>query len=305
MSRFFSKFPVIPFNSDVQLLNEYDLSTNILFRIGIIRDVMENNVGAYYLYDIQDEDRPEIIAEKVYGDAEAHWIILYANNIYDPYYDWPMDRRTFEKYIVTKYGSLEWAKTNIHHYEKVITRENPLAQVTTTTRFEINEKVLTDGILEVDTYSMDNGLGPDFVLGEIAFVGPSNASNTFSGQVISWSNSNGQIILSNTSGSVAQYQYLNGQTSSANAAIFSIIWPGKNMDAYSTLTDTTAFSTYTVGGRTVFETISRDKVSYYDYEEQLNESKRSIKIIQPGYYNQIISELEKITNSKPFYRRPQ
>lgn len=305
MSKFFDKFPLVRFTADRKILNEYDTVTNILFRIGIIRDVIETNINAYYYYIIQDEDRPEVLAEKIYGDPEAHWIILYTNNIYDPYYDWPMDQRTFEKYIITKYGSLEWAKTNIHHYEKVITRENPSAQVTTTTRFEINEKILTDGILYLDTYSMDNGLGPDFVPGEIAFVGPSLASNTFSGKVLSWANSNGYMILANTTGSVTQYQYLNGNTSSANANIFDVVWPGKNMDAYSTLTDTTDFNTYTVAGRTVYQTVSRDKVSYYDYEEKLNEDKRLIKIIQPQYYSQIVSELDTITKTRKFYRSPQ
>jgi hypothetical protein len=305
MGKFLDKFPVIAFTADRKLSNEYDAATNILFRVGIIRDVMENNVNAYYYYIIEDGDRPEILAEKVYGDAQAHWIILYANNIYDPYYDWPMDNRTFEKYMIKKYGSIEWAKTNYHHYEKVITRENPLAQVISTTRFEVNEKILTNGILELDTYSMDNGLGPDYVVGEIAFIGPSNASNTFSGQVLSWSNSNGQIILANTRGSVAPYQYLNGLSSTANAAVFDIVSPELPMDAYNTLVDTTDFSTYNVAGRTVFQTISRNKVTYYDYEEELNENKRFIKIIQPQYYEQIVGELDNITGRKVVFRRPR
>jgi Base plate wedge protein 53 len=304
MGKFLDKFPFVIFTADRKISNEYDLATNILTRIGVIKDVMENNINAYFYYIIEDGDRPEILAEKVYNDPEAHWIILYANNIYDPLYDWPMDQRTFDKYIIKKYGSLQWAKTNYHHYEKVITRENPLAQVISTTRFEVNEKILTDGILTLDTYSMDNGLGPDYVIGEIAYVGPSNAANTFSGQVVSWSNSNGQIVLSNTRGGVAQYQYLNGQTSSANAAIFSIDSPDSKMDAYNTLVDTTNFSTYIVAGKTVFETISRNRVTYYDYEERLNEDKRLIKVIQPQYYQQIISELDNITGRKVAYRRP-
>lgn len=298
MGNFFDKFPLVRFTVDKKLLNEYDVVTNVLFRISLIKDIMENNVNAYYYYIVEDSDRPEILAEKVYGDAQAHWLILYANNIYDPYYDWPMDERTFEKYIIKKYGSLEWAKTNYHHYEKVITRENPSAQVITTTRFEVNEKVLTDGIITIIDAETDYGVG------EIVYIGPSNESNTFSGQVLAWNNANGQIVLANTNGQAKQSQFLIGSSSAANGTVLKIDLPKEPMDAYNTLVDTTDFSTYTVAGKTVIETISRDKISYYDYELKLNEDKRLIKIIQPQYYNQILSELNNITGRKVLYRRP-
>lgn len=298
MSNFFDKFPLVRYTVDKTLLSERDTVTNILFRVGIIKEVMETNVDSYQLYSVRDGDRPETLADRIYGTPEAHWVILYANNIYDPYYDWPMDDRTFQKYIIKKYGSIEWAKTNYHHYEKVITRENPLAQVVNTTRFVINDKKLTDGILTLDAGATN------FSPGEIAFVGPSNVTNTFSGEVIAWNSSNGQIVLANTSGQASLYQYLIGDSSSANGSILSIDLPTEPMDAYNTLTDTTDFSTYTVAGRTVFETISRDRVTYYDYEEKLNDDKRLIKIIRPRYYNQLVSELENITNQKVFLRRP-
>jgi hypothetical protein len=76
------------------------------------------------------------------------------------------------------------------------------------------------------------------------------------------------------------------------------------MDAYNTLVDTTDFASYNVAGKTVREIISRDRISYYDYEVRLNESKRQIKIIQPQYYNQIIAELENLTGRRVLYRRP-
>lgn len=298
MGTFFDKFPLVRYTLDKGLLSEYDTVRNLLFRVGIIKDVMENNIDAYYYFTIPDGERPETVAEKIYGDPEAHWIILYANNIYDPYYDWPMDNRTFEKYIIDKYGSVEWAKTNWHHYEKVITRENPSAQVIDTTRYEVNDTKLTDGILTIFDAEEDYGIN------ETVYIGPSNESNTFSGKVIAWNSSNGQIVLANTIGQAKSYQFLIGASSAANGTILKIDLPAVPMDAYNTLTDTTDFSTYEVGGRTVFETISRNRVSYYDYEESLNENKRLIKIIQPRYYSQLVTELNNLTKNRVFYRRP-
>lgn len=298
MSKFFDKFPLVRYTLDKGLQNEYDTVRNVLFRISIIKDVMETNVNAYYYHIIRDVDRPEILAEKIYGNSEAHWIILYANDIYDPYYDWPMDERTFEKYIIKKYGSVEWAKINYHHYEKVITRENPVAQTISTTRFQINEKILTDGIITIKDAELDYGIG------EIVYIGPSNASNTFSGQVVAWSNANGQIVLSNTNGKALQSQFLIGTSSSANGTVLKIDLPTAPMDAYNTIADTTDYATYDVSGRTVREIVNRAKVSYYDYENELNENKRLIKIIQPQYYQQIMSELDNITGSRVFFRKP-
>lgn len=298
MANFLDKFPLVRYTVDKKLLNEYDTVRNVLFRVGIIKEVMEKNIDAYYYHTIRDSDTPEILADQVYGDSEAHWIILYANNIYDPYYDWPMNQRTFEKFIVRKYGSIEWAKTNYHHYEKVITRENPLEQVVQTTRFEINEKRLTDGIIRIIDAETDYGVG------EIAYIGDSNSSNTFSGLVIAWNNANGQIVLSNTTGSAEKYQFLIGTSSAANGTVITVDLPTAPMDAYNSLVATAQFETHEVAGKTVFETTSRERVSYYDYEERLNESKRLIKIIQPQYYLQIVGELDDITGRRPLFRRP-
>lgn len=299
MASFLDKFPIIRYTVDKKLLSEYDVARNLLFRVRVIKEIMNGNLDTYYKYIIKDEETPDDLADKVYGTSTAHWIILYANDIYDPQYDWPMSNRVFAKYIEKKYGSIEFAKTNYHHYEKVITRENPFAQKTSVTTFEVNEEILTDGVLTLTNYSTD------YVPGEIVYAGVSNESNTFFGDVISWNNANGQIFIANSFGQVSPFQSLTGLTSNANSTILRIDSPSVPMDAYNTLTDTTDFSTYVVAGKTVFETISRNRITYYDYEQQLNEDRRLIKIIHPRYYQQIINELELLINTPPnYFRRP-
>ncbi len=299
MASFLDKFPLVRYTVDKKLLSEYDTARNLLFRIRVIKEIMNGNLDTYYKYTIKDEETPDDLADKVYGTSTAHWIILYANDIYDPQYDWPMSNRVFEKYMINKYGSIQWAKTNYHHYEKVITRENPFAQKTSVTTFEVNEEILTDGVLTLTNYTTN------YVPGEIVYAGVSNAANTFFGDVISWNNANGQIFIANSYGQVSPFQSLIGLTSNANSTILRIDSPSVPMDAYNTLTDTTDFSTYQVAGKTVFETISRNRVTYYDYEQQLNENRRLIKIIHPRYYQQIISELDLLVNTPPnYFRRP-
>lgn len=122
MSLFLDKFPKVSYDINNALRSNYETVTDLLFRVSIIKDVL-NSVSAYYEYTITESDSPEILAEKVYGNPEAHWIILYTNDIYDPQYDWPLNYDEFRKYIIKKYGSEANAQTTIHHYEKIIARE--------------------------------------------------------------------------------------------------------------------------------------------------------------------------------------
>ena len=137
MSKFFTFFPKISYDIQGKRFSNYQLTTNIFFRLRVIREVL-GNITTYYEHLIQDSDTPEILAEKVYGDSEAHWIILMANDIYDPQYDWPLNYDAFNKYIIKKYGSIETAKTTYHHYEKVIRREESDSGIISEFRYVIN-----------------------------------------------------------------------------------------------------------------------------------------------------------------------
>jgi hypothetical protein len=85
-----------------------DITRNIRFR----RDLLAN-VTVYDEYDIVDGETPEIIAEKIYGNAEYHWIIMLANDRYDYRNDFPLTYVDLQRYIEDKYGA---DADDIHHY---------------------------------------------------------------------------------------------------------------------------------------------------------------------------------------------
>jgi len=85
-----------------------DISRNIRFRKEIL-----SSVTAYDSYDIEDGETPEIIAEKIYGNPEYHWIVMLANELYDYRKDFPLTQLQLEKYVDDKYGVNADA---IHHY---------------------------------------------------------------------------------------------------------------------------------------------------------------------------------------------
>jgi len=243
------------------------------------------------VYTIKDGETPEILAEQAYNDPELYWIITYANGIIDPQYDWPLDTRSFDKFIVGKYGSLANAKTTIHHYEMVIEREESLSGTTTQYRYEINYNTMTDSYLTLSPVS------GDFTEGEAVYIGDSLAEASFSANVVSWSNTNNFIQLANTLGSISLYNPLIGDNSGANGTISVILFPTEPYDYYLSLAETQSVSTYNVGGKTVVETIYRNSVTNYDYELEKNENKREIKIIKSEYLPQIKTEFEQLTNN--------
>tara|TARA_B110000467_G_scaffold105211_1_gene95630 strand:+ start:1043 stop:1567 length:525 start_codon:yes stop_codon:yes gene_type:complete len=110
---YFSYFPVTAYNlSNENNRERYNLVTNILIRI---RKKLEiTNVATFEQHYVNDGDRADTLAHQYYNDSSLHWLIMYANYITNPYYDWPMTYFDLQKYAAKKYGSDINA---IHHYE--------------------------------------------------------------------------------------------------------------------------------------------------------------------------------------------
>ena len=111
---YFNSFPVIPYDSKGDL-NFKDV-TNLLRRVGM-RTKLKSNTLLYDTYDVKEGETPEMIAHKLYGDPELHWIILLVNDITDRYHQWPMTGGQFLDYINDKYSNVD----GIHHYESTQT----------------------------------------------------------------------------------------------------------------------------------------------------------------------------------------
>ena len=78
--------------------------TNIMVRAEVIPSLL-NNPLLFYSYDVKNDDTPEIIASKYYGDPYRYWIVLFANQLIDPQWNWPMNSNLLTNYIVEKYKS--------------------------------------------------------------------------------------------------------------------------------------------------------------------------------------------------------
>jgi hypothetical protein len=108
---YFNYFPKIGYDVRGEKNNvRIEFITNILTRTRKKLEVTNNNF--FDKYFVKDGDRPDILAHKFYGDSDLHWIILYANYMTNPWYDWPMTYFDLQKYVAKKYDDVN----GIHHY---------------------------------------------------------------------------------------------------------------------------------------------------------------------------------------------
>ena len=118
MSEFFSNYPRIAYdisgtNSTVP---DYNVAVNLLIR-NKLKTAVENDVAIYYPYIVPEGMRPDVLSFQYYGDTIYTWAIYLMNNIIDPYWEWPLSYKDLREYLINKYGSIETAKSQIHHYE--------------------------------------------------------------------------------------------------------------------------------------------------------------------------------------------
>jgi len=96
--------------------NDETVIVKNFFKRAKLREDIGSVVSAFEYYLVIDNERPDQIAEKIYGDPELDWVILMCNNITNVQDQWPLNLDSFNKYLLDKYGS-EDAFDDVHHYE--------------------------------------------------------------------------------------------------------------------------------------------------------------------------------------------
>ena len=90
------------------------VTTNILKRVRV-RANMKKEIVMLDQYDIQENETPEILADRHHGSPHYHWVILMLNEISDVNHDWVKSTRQLQKYLQDKYTPTQL--TEAHHYE--------------------------------------------------------------------------------------------------------------------------------------------------------------------------------------------
>ena len=113
---YFNLMPKIYYDSAD--IGQPKIVTNLMRRVGL-RAKIKTNTMLFDTYKVKEGETPEIIAHKMYGDSELHWIVMLVNNIIDRYHDWPMSTNQFNSYLNQKYVDADGNPdmSGVHHYE--------------------------------------------------------------------------------------------------------------------------------------------------------------------------------------------
>jgi hypothetical protein len=168
---YFSTFPKI-------LSTDYNDNKIILINLmkrAVITETLAKNPLIYYSYNIKDGETPDLISTKYYGDPSRYWLIMFANEMLDPQWDWPLNQNLWPKYIVEKYKNdaansynisantilpyqvLNYTQSKVNQYFKVISTTDNLSSNTTTINVSINSDTYNSLSTGVTTQTFQAG----------------------------------------------------------------------------------------------------------------------------------------------------
>ena len=115
---FFRELPNIAYQSPLSHKNssrDYIVIKNI-FRSAKLMDYVRSGAIAQQKLVLQDGDRPDTIAEFLYGDAALDYIVILVAGITNINHEWPLQDYQIYDYALSKYGS-ESEMNTIKYYE--------------------------------------------------------------------------------------------------------------------------------------------------------------------------------------------
>ena len=238
---YFKHFPTIDFDlkNDGNLIEAKDI-----FRSIRISGAVEDAISGYEYYYVGDQDRPDVTATKLYGDATLYWLFWMVNDHLAVHNDWPKSQRVLERFIKRKYSG----KSLVAPFQSDIVSNSD-------SKFFQGEKVVGS---------------TSSAFGFVTKIDPTNQ----------------QIILNDIQGSFQVGETVTGSNSSKSFTISSV----RNFsDAPHHYEDSEGNKTTISNGNT--------PVSNHDYEQQLNDDKRSIKYIKGEFVSQLLREFKSFIRS--------
>ena len=143
MSNYFRRLPNLDYPS---LLKNRESNTDFvetknLFRRAKVREDLFSNFMQFDKYKIIGDERPDNVAEKVYGSSDLDWVVLMSNNIIDINNEWPLTQFQLNSFLRNKYTPQELV--SIHHYETLELRDSK------------NQLILPAGIVVDENFNLE------------------------------------------------------------------------------------------------------------------------------------------------------
>ena len=106
---------------------DYIAITNI-FRRTKIFESLQNNIFVFNKYIINDNQRPDMVAEEMYGNPNLDFVVVISAGITNLNHQWPLQDYQVYDDSLARYGS-EIKMNEIHHYETYEIRDSQNRQI--------------------------------------------------------------------------------------------------------------------------------------------------------------------------------
>jgi len=127
---YFNELPNIVYQSPLSHKNssgDYIVIKNI-FRRTKLADYVRNSVTTFNKFVIGDGDRPDTVAEGLYGDSRLDYVVILVAGITNINHEWPLQDYQVYDYALQKYGSEE-KMNEIRYYETFEIRDERDRQI--------------------------------------------------------------------------------------------------------------------------------------------------------------------------------
>lgn len=291
--KYFSNLPIINY------ANSY--ARNILTRVKFVEEYKQVS-QAYYPFVQQEGQgslRYEDLSYDYYDDAEDVWIIHLFNEVIDPYYDCTLSQMDFDNFITKKYGSLRNAHQTILYYRNNYDQDDSIIT-------EVGYSVLSAEAKKYwkPTVNFDNRIigyereKTDWIVStnrilSLEITLQSNATFNIN-EKVNQNDASGFVTFSNTS--VLTIQHISGTFSNT----YNVVGEDSKANAEIGLITTVynAFDNVNFPrSMSPNEEVYYSPVTAYEYENELNEQKKQISLLDRSYVGRVHSSFRDVTQS--------
>lgn len=282
--RYFDKFPIITYaNNEV---------VDITRRVTVLENIQDIPF-VYYPYEITSNERADQLSARYYDDQYKSWILYLVNKIVDPYYEWYLHNDEMVEYLDKKYGSFYNAQSKIKYYindwvgkdEITVGGYNALPselqkywepeynngrRILSYKRKNVNWKVNTNKIIQ---YKVEQNT---FIEDEICYI-YFDTQNYGKGQVLSVSENTvslqhmSGVYRPNTEILIKDSSYIYGTESGVNTHFTAVAVASNNIP--------------------IEEEIYWKPVTYLEYENEINEFNKTIRVLDSRYKQTAVDNL--------------
>jgi hypothetical protein len=304
---YFNKFPKLRYSFDNGKTTQ--ICVDVLRRVAL-RDKIKSITEMFVDYNIKEGERPDIVADKIYGDSGLHWLILISNEIHNQYYEWPMSQRQLDLYNERIYPGQTF-------FLNGVTGSGGSTIVPDFLSFSKNQTLVG---VSGGTFTMANGVGTEVEEDGRGVL------------VHDWDKSLARLMVSSVTGSFVAGDFIALEKESDGSTVYDIAKIGRlvqissealhhfedsaenHLSPMATPPNTASITADSVQFHLGGTNASGEEVTYDDtildsyingsvdtftvtnstYEFRRNEEKRSIKLIRPEFVTRMAQEFEEL-----------